>query len=282
MRTTARASHSPGLYADLDVIRRYAWLPAISVTVAIVVALITGAFTSSSDEARFRVNVLVDALPPLFGPPTLPSPFDYARLATSDDVVSNVAAQAGVPVDQLKPRLHADAQVSRPEIDFRVTGANARSISHVWLEAFGGAVASQSGALERSVTQNYRVQLDTARDELQRDAAAAKGAPDDPVAQQAFAAAQENYVTAAKLAQSYEVVANTMKANAVTVTAPYIPSSGTGSLAGRLGAAVAIGLLVGVLGALALSYASSRRPPLREAPEPIDARPAFRRRSERT
>ena len=282
MRTNPRAPRSPGLSADLDAIRRFAWLPVVTIIVAAGVALVIGAATSSPSESRFGVNVLVDALPPLFGPTTVPSPFDYAKLATSDEVVQGVAGQAGVSADQLKPRLHADAQATRPEIDFHVNGDNARGIAHAWLESFGAAVRSQSGALERSITQNYRVQLDTARAGLERDAAAAKAAPDDAVAQQEFAAAQENYVTAARLTQSYDIVATTMKADPVVVTAPYTPSRGTGSAAGRLGAALAIGLLAGIIGAVVLSYISQLRAPVREAPEPIDARPAFRKRSERT
>jgi len=281
VRNTVRATNSPGLAADLSAIRRYVWLPVLAVIVAVGAALVAGVLTPSSSEARFRMNVVVDALPPLFGPPALPSPFDYARLATSDDVVREVANQSGVPFEQLKPRLSAQAQVQRADIDFRVKDAGARGIAHTWLEAFEVAAADQSAALERSVTQNYRVQLDTARSELERDSAAVTAAPNDLVAQQALAASQENYVTAAKLAQSYEIVANTMKADAITTIAPYTPSRGTGSTAGRLGAAVAVGLLAGIIGALLLNYVSTMRTAGREAVEPIDARPAFRKRSER-
>jgi len=281
VRNSVRATSSAGLAADLSAIRRYIWLPVLAVIVAVGAALVAGVLTPSSSEVRFRMNVVVDALPPLFGPTALPSPFDYARLATSDDVVREVANQSGVPFEQLKPRLSAQASVQRADIDFRVKDAGARGIAHTWLEAFEVAAADQSAALERSVTQNYRVQLETARSELERDSAAVQAAPNDLVAQQALAASQENYVTAAKLTQSYEIVANTMKADAITTIAPYTPSRGTGSTAGRLAAAVAVGLLAGIIGALLLNYVSTMRMARREALEPIDARPAFRQRSER-
>src|SRR4051794_6745093 len=138
------------------------------------------------------MNVVLDALPPLFGPPALPSPFDYARLATSDDVVRDTANQSGAPFEQLKPRLSAQASIQRADIDFRVTGAGSRGVAHAWLEAVERAVTNQSAAMERTATQNYRVQIDTARSELERNSAAARAAPDDPVAQQALAASQEN------------------------------------------------------------------------------------------
>src|SRR5207249_2037203 len=209
----------------------------------------------------------------LFGPPALPSPFDYARLATSDDVVRNAANQSGVAFEQLKPRLSAQALVQRADIDFRVTGTGARGVAHAWQEAFQSAAAAQTPALERAMTQQYTRQLEEARSQLERQAVLAKASPEDPALQQQVVAAQENYETAAKLVQSYDVVANTMTGRAVTSVSPYTPSRGTGSTAGRLGAAVAVGLLAGVLGSLLLNYVSTMRTSGREPTEPIDARP---------
>ena len=281
MRNAVRATGSPGLAADLSAIRRYVWLPVVAVIVAVGAALVAGVLTPSSSEARFRMNVVIDALPPLFGPPALPSPFDYARLATSDDVARDVANQSGVAFDQLKPRLNVQASVQRADIDFRVTGTGSRGIAHAWQEAFQSAAAAQTPALERAMTQQYTRQLDEARAQLERTTVAAKAAADDPALQQQVVAAQENYETAAKLVQSYDVVANTMTGRAVTSVSPYTPSRGTGSTAGRLGAAVAVGLLAGIIGTLLLNYVSTMRTAGREALEPIDARPAFRKRSER-
>jgi hypothetical protein len=256
---TRDLSPTAGLAPDLAALRRYFWLPLIALAVAVAAALVIGVVASPSDEARFRANVVVDALPPLFGPAVLPGPFDYARLATSDAVVQSVAQQANVRTEQLKPRLTAEASFNRPEIDFKVTGANALAITRAWQAAFADAAARQTPDLERVLVQPYTRQLDEASAQLQRVAPAAQVSPGDPVAQQKLKAAEENYETASKLAQSYEVVATTMKAQVFTVVGPHVQSAGVGSTRGRLGAAVAVGLLAGVIGAVLLDYAMRRR-----------------------
>jgi hypothetical protein len=248
-----------GLAPDLAALRRYLWLPAVTLVIAVAAALVIGTIRSHPEEARFRANVVVGALPPLFGPAVLPGPFDYAGLATSDAVVQSVAQTAGLSPDQLKPRLTAEASLNRPEIDFKVTGANALAIGRAWQRAFSDAAAQQTPDIERQLVRPYALQLDEARAQLQERASAAKASPDDPAAQQQLTAAEENYETASKLTQSYEVVASTMKAQAFTVVAPHTQSAGVGSPAGRLGAAVAIGLLAGIVGSLLLDYAMRRR-----------------------
>ncbi|TAK57784.1 MAG: hypothetical protein EPO22_11725, partial [Dehalococcoidia bacterium] len=65
------APRDPGLWRDLAALRRYAWLPAATIVIALVAALVIGQLRPASDEARFRENVIVDALPPLFGPAVL-------------------------------------------------------------------------------------------------------------------------------------------------------------------------------------------------------------------
>lgn len=242
-----------------------------SLAIAVAAALIIGAVTSSSDEARFRANVVVDSLPPLFGPAVVPGPFDYARVATSDGVVATVAQKSGISADVLKPRLSAEAHLNTPEIDLLVSGPNALALARTWQAAFSDAAAQQSAALEEGLTQPYTQQLAEAATRLQQQAAAAKGSPDDAVAQQQLKAAEENYETASKLSQSYEVVASTMKAQVFVVTAPHMESAGVGSTAGRLGAAVAIGLLAGVIGALALDFVARRRDKTADA---LDEAPA--------
>lgn len=258
-RGVMTARRDTGLSPDLAALRRYFWLPVGSLAVAVGVALVLGTVTSTSDQARFRANVIVDALPPLFGPAVVPGPFDYARLATSDAVVQSVAQTGGVPAEQLRPRLSAEARFNRPEIDFKVTGANALAVARTWQRTFGDAAASRTASIERQLVQPYALQLEQARAQLAQHAASAQARLDDPVAQQQLKAAEENYQTASKLAQSYEVVATTMKAQAFTVVAPHIESAGVGSPAGRLAAAVAVGLLAGIVGALFLGYAMRRR-----------------------
>ena len=268
-------THDAGLRRDLAALRRYAWLPLAAIAVAVAAALVIGALRPASNEARFRENVVVDALPPLFGPAVLPSPFDYARLAVSDAVVQQVAQQEGLSAGELRPRLTAEAHFNRPEIDFAVTGARALAVARTWRQAFADAAAEQTPAVERMLVENYARQLDEARGLLQQRAAEAATSPDDPAIKQQLAAAEENYATASKLSQSYEVVARTMKASSFGVVAPHQRSAGVGSTAGRLGAAVAIGLLAGVIGALALSAAAGRRAPetaVAETPAPLRRR----------
>lgn len=276
---TAGRAHGAGLAPDLAALRRYFWLPLASLAVAVAAALVIGAASSGSGEARFRANVVVDALPPLFGPAVVPGPFDYARLATGDAVVEDVARQSGLAAEQIKPRLTAEARFNKPEIDFKVTGANALAVARTWQRVFSDAAEQQTPAIERALVQPYARQLEQASRQLDRSAEAARVSPNDRAAQQQLKAAEENYETASKLAQSYEVVAATMKAQAFTVVAPHTQSAGVGSTAGRLGAAVAIGLLAGVIGALLLDYAKRRRAPAMGSHD--SAPPALRREAER-
>ncbi len=270
-----RRPQDAGLWRDLAALRRYFWLPLAAVAVAVAAALVIGALRPASSEARFRENVVVDALPPLFGPAVLPSPFDYARLATSDSVVRQIADQHGLSLDELRPRLTAEVRMNRPEVDFKVTGAGALAIARTWRQAFADGAAKQTPDIERLLVQPYARQLDEARALLEQRAADAKASPDDPVIKQQLTAAEENFETASKLSQSYDVVARTMRASSFGAVAPYQRGPGVGSTAGRLAAAVAIGLLAGVVGALALDYAARRRqqePAAGDTPAPLRRR----------
>jgi hypothetical protein len=278
VRNTGARTQDAGLWRDLAALRRYAWLPLASLALAVIAALVIGAMRSGSGEARFRENVVVDALPPLFGPPVLPSPFDYARLATSDGVVAAAAQTAGVDPAALKPRLSAQARFNSTDIWFAVTGPNALAAARAWRQAFADAAAAQTPVIERLLVQSYARQLDEAQAVLQARDAAAKVSPDDAVAAQQLKAAQENYETASKLSQSYDVVSKTMKAASFAVETPHLRGAGVGSTAGRLGAAVAIGLLAGVVGAFALDWASRRRR-TPDLPEGEEAPAAFRRKT---
>ena len=101
MRNSALARDT-GLWRDMAALRRYFWLPLAAVAVAVVAVLGLGAVLGDSGEARFRVNVVVDALPPLFGPAVLPGPFDYAAVATSDAVVADVATRTGTTAEAVR------------------------------------------------------------------------------------------------------------------------------------------------------------------------------------
>lgn len=269
-----------GLSADLAALRRYFWLPVATLTLALTAALILSAMQAPREEARFRANVLVDALPPLFGPAVLPSPFDYARLATSDSVLADVSGQTGRPADQLRSQLRAEPRFNTPEIDFVAEGSGALLLSRAWQRSFEAAVSTQTADIERLLVQPYARQLDESRALLEQRAADYRANAGDPVLQQQLIAAQENFATASKLSQSYDVVARTMSASVLTVIGPHERSAGVSSTAGRLAVATAIGVVAGVTGALALDYLAKAR---RRGVEgnPIDAHPAFRGRRSR-
>lgn len=281
MRTRTQRMPRTGLARDLDQVRRYFWLPVATIAVAIAAALAINVTNDDAGHARFRSAVIVESLPPLFGPAITPSPYDYARLATSDGVVADTASRAGIDAAVVRPMLHAEVRPDRPEIQFDVRGSRALSVARVWEQAFGAAVEVQTPAIQRLLTSSYAVQLDEARTALDTAASAAKARPDDVVARQDLAAAQVNYETAAKLTQSYDVVARTIAARPLTVVAPHERATVTGGLGARLAAAVALGLLAGVAGAIVLEFVTRERSRAiaAEPSEPVDVRPAFRRRT---
>lgn len=278
MTNDSERARDAGLWRDLRALRRYFWLPIAAVAVAVGLALALGAMSDDSGGARFRSSVIVNALPPLFGPAVLPGPFDYAALATSDGVVEEVAAQTGIGTEDLKRRLKAEPRVNTPEIAFTVTGPDALRVTRAWQAAFGAAVVEQTPAIERALVEPYQKQLLEARTRLEAAAAAVAAGPEDAVAGQDLAAAEENYQTAAMLMQSYDVVAETMAAQAFTVKAPHVYGGGPGSTPARIGAAVVLGLLIGSLGALALDIIARRRGHnvygVGEAPAPIKHEPS--------
>ena len=253
---------------DLRVLRRWWWAPVAAMAIAVAVALAIGTIKSSAGEARFRENVIVNALPPLFGPPIVPGPFEYARVAMSDAVVADVAQRTGTTPELVKPRLTAEARINTPEIDFKVTGANALAVSRAWRDSFERAAVEQTAALQAALVQPYEAQLIAAATALRQRSDIAAAAPDRAVAQQQLKAAEENYETASRLSQSYAVTAATMKAQPFAVVAPHVVSAGVGSRRGRLAAALAIGLVAGVVAALVLEWAS-RRGAIDDAPPSI-------------
>jgi hypothetical protein len=280
VRQPAGRARERALSRDIGALRRWIWVPITSVVVAVVMALAVAPLQGAPSDARFRMNVVVDALPPLFGPAVVPSPFDYARLATSDGVVGDVASRTGTQVQDLRPRMTAEARLDRPDIEFRVTGDGALAIARAWQESFASAASASTPDIERLLVQPYARQLDEARAQLVAAQAAADAAPDNATAQAELTAAKDNFETASRLSQSYEVVARTMRAQAFTLASPRTSSARLGSTLGRTAAAIAVGLIAGIAGALALDYAARRRAPT-EAREPIDARPAFRSRAQR-
>ncbi len=256
----SRDEHTqPAVWSDLKALRRFFWLPILTIVLGVLAALALGAFSSPPSEARFRTNVIVDALPPLFGPPVLPGPFDYAALAMSDGVIDDVSSTSGVPAETLRARLKAEPRVNSPEITFAVTGVNSMSIARAWEASFAGAVVAETAGIQQRLVESYRVQLAEARTQLEAADAAGRGNAGDPARAQELVAAEENYETAARLVQSYDVVTATMKAKSFTASAPHLYGGGVGSGPSRVGAGALIGLVVGVLGALGLASVQASR-----------------------
>jgi hypothetical protein len=244
---------------DLRSLFRRAWLIAVAISLAIVFVLAAARIFDQEPEARFRVNVVVEALPPLFGPPVVPGPFDYATLATSEAVIAETARRTATTADDLRPRLRAEPRVNSPELDLTVSGPNALAVARAWQQVLSEAAIRETPAMERELVATYDDQLAQARAKLESAAAAAAAAPESPIVGVELAAAEENYETAARLVQSYEVVAETMTARAFTVRAPHSYGGGLASRPAQIAAGAAIGLTAGVVAALALEYGSRRR-----------------------
>lgn len=246
-----------GIGRDFAAMRPLLWIPAVTTLVAVVVAIIAaGAFVSDSGDARFRSTIVVDALPPLFGPPLLPGPIEYASLATSDSVVAAVAVETGREQSEVAGRMSAVPRINTPQIDFRVTGPDALLIAEAWERAFTDAAGPATAGIQRDLMEPYVDQLEQARLQLVRAELEAEAG--DAAAQQREAAARENYETASRLVQSYEVVAETMTAAAITSKAPHAYDGGLGSPTARIGAAAAIGLVSGLLAAAAVAWMRGR------------------------
>ena len=248
-----------GLWSDLAALRRYLWILVGAVLVGVVAALVLGAVVDTEREARFRANVVVNALPPLFGPPVLPGPFDYAAVAMSDPTIERVAAQHNLSPDELGPRLTAEPRVNSPEIDFTVTGDDALAIAGTWNTVFQEQVVNQTPLLFQDMTEPYRLQQDEAEALFLTAAQTAAANPDDLLNQAHLAATQENYETSVRLVQSYGVVQSTMAAQSFTVRAPHEYGGGLGSPTARVAAGAVVGLVLGVLLAVTLDTIDRRR-----------------------
>ena len=270
---------SEGLGRDLLALRRHLWFPVTALILALAVAAGVGLAFSPSEEAAFRIRVGLSALPPIFGPPILPSTEDVARLGTSPDVLeraSGTLAREGIQVspEELAGRVSASVGGGEGVISFTVkdgNGERALATARAWESAFAAVAQEQAPELERRAAAGYQTQLDLAASLLEekRQAAAAEG-PDSP-AQQELGAAQENYQVASRLQQSYELVARMLRVDVVTERTPYLKGGAALDWAGRMGAAAAFGVVVGVLGALGLEVLARRRLLAIAPPAPAEA-----------
>jgi hypothetical protein len=241
---------------DLNAIRPFFWLPVATTAFAVTCALILSLFLPSDGEARFRSTIVVDALPPLFGPPVVPGPFEFTGLATSDAVVRELARQTGTTPEDLGSRLHAKPRANTPQIDVSVKGDDALPIAEAWERIFIAAVPEAAPDIQSELLEPYRTQLEQARLQLTQATLAFESG--DAASVQRLGAAEENYATASRLVQSYEIVGGSMRVAAITVEAPHMHSGGLGSTRARVGAALATGVVSGVAGAMALAYIRGR------------------------
>jgi hypothetical protein len=262
-------AESGGLGRDLLALRRHLWFPVAALVLALAVAAGVGLASSPNDEAAFRVRVGLSALPPLFGPPILPSTEDLARLATSPEVLEQASvtlADEGIQVspEELADRVTASVGGGEGAIGFTVrdgSGERVLAMARAWESAFAAMAQEQAPELERRAAADYQTQLNLAASLLEEKRQAAAGQGPDSPAQRELEAAQENYQVASRLQQSYEVVARMLRVDLMSERAPYLRGGAALDWAGRMGAAVAFGVVVGVLGALGLEALARRRLP---------------------
>lgn len=261
-------AESEGLGHDLLALRRHLWFPVATLILALAVAAGVGLVISPGEEAAFRVRVRLSALSPLFGPPILPSTEDLARFASSPEVLeraSGALAAEGIQVSAEEMGDTVSASVGGEDvISFTVkdgNGERALATARAWESAFAAVAQEQAPELERRAAADYQAQVDVAASLLEEKRQAAAGQGPDSPAQQELEAARENYQVASRLQQSYEVVARMLRADLITERAPYLKGGAALDWAGRMGAAVAFGVVVGVLGALGLEVLARRRLP---------------------
>lgn len=270
-------AESEGLGRDLLALRRHLWFPVAALVLALAVAAGVGLAFSPSDEAAFRVRVRLSVLSPLFGPPILPSTEDLARLAVSPEVLeraSGALAAEGIQVsaEEMAGRVSASVGGGEGVIGLTVkdgNGERALATARAWESSFAAVAQEQAPELERRAAADYQAQLDVAASLLEEKRQAAAGQGPDSPAQQELEAARENYQVASRLQQSYEVVARMLRVDLITERAPYLKGGAALDWAGRMGAAVAFGVVVGVLGALGLEVLARRR--LRDVAPPAPA-----------
>ena len=268
---------SEGLGRDLLALRRHLWFPVAALVLALAVAAGVGLAFSPSDEAAFRVRVRLSVQSPLFGPPILPSTEDLARLAVSPEVLeraSGALAAEGIQVsaEEMAGRVSASVGGGEGAIGLTVkdgNGERALATARAWESAFAAVAQEQAPELERRAAVDYQAQIDVAASLLEEKRQAAAGQGADSPAQQELEAARENYQVASRLQQSYEVVARMLRVDLITERAPYLKGGAALDWAGRMGAAVAFGVVVGVLGALGLEVLARRR--LRDVAPPAPA-----------
>jgi hypothetical protein len=168
-----RASND--LRRDLLAVRRHLWFVVLVFVVSLGAAAASLLLMPPSNEARFRAGVTLSSLAPLFGPDTLPTMEDFARLATSPEALemtSQALTEEGmdVPAEELGGKLSAEARRGQSAIDFTVNNDDsdlALTIARAWSWAFAQLAPERAPDLVREATLPYQTQLERAEDELE-------------------------------------------------------------------------------------------------------------------
>ena len=165
------------LRRDLRAISRHLWFIVLAFIVAIAAAAASFFLVTENPEAAFRTNIVLRRLPPPPGHPELvPSVDDFARLATSPDVLQKTSDTLAAQDIALSPDALASIVAAQPRpkqdtIDFIVEAADSDlslTIARAWSDAFASLAPQAAPQLVRQASVQYQEQLQLAGEELAR------------------------------------------------------------------------------------------------------------------
>lgn len=167
---------SDELRRDLSSLRRYFWLLLLVLALALAAAAASFFFAPRSNDASFRHSLVLSSLPPLFGPDTLPTMDDFARLALSDEALSRTSEALreqgiGLSADALRSGLSARARHNQNAIDFTAafdSGDVSLAVARAWSDVFVELAPERAPDLQREASASYQRQLERARTEVEQ------------------------------------------------------------------------------------------------------------------
>ncbi|MDI6857844.1 MAG: hypothetical protein QME71_05980 [Dehalococcoidia bacterium] len=167
---------SDELRRDLSSLRRYLWLLLLVLALALAAAAASFFFAPRSKDASFRHSLVLSSLPPLFGPDTLPTMDDFARLALSDEALSRTSEAlreqgVGLSANALWNGLSARARHNENAIDFTASFDSddvSLAVARAWSEVFVALAPERAPDLQREASASYQRQLERAQAEVER------------------------------------------------------------------------------------------------------------------
>lgn len=167
---------SDELRRDLSSLRRYLWLLLLVLAVALAAAGASFFFAPRSKDASFRHSLALSSLPPLFGPDTLPTMDDFARLALSDEALNRTSeALRGQGIDlspdALRAALSTRARHNQNAIDFTAAFDNddvSLAVARAWSGVFVELAPERAPDLQREASAPYQRQLERAQAEVEQ------------------------------------------------------------------------------------------------------------------